>query len=276
VRRRRSRPLGTTCSSQPIALPHCCSVISAITSRRVISRPLLVQGSSPADGRSHELRTSPALLLLSGRRSLSSLADSRASESPPTAGACTDPANGRPFERSKQQSRRRKRSVPPLRNLSTLTRRTQTSAFTKTRAPRQPDRPDGGLPLRAGGRVKRQRRSRGRVGDSGSVRRRPGSAEFVLKGGPEAAQFDYAIVSLVAGGAERGGVRHEALRLVRLPRCRDRGPRCPACPGAASSTASDVFDDHPPPQCMPVRAGVAGAGAVWMAMPMTDRSLVFW
>ena len=54
----------------------------------------------------------------------------RASESPPTAGACTDPANGRPVERSKQQSRRRRRSVPPLRNLSTLTRRTQTSAFT--------------------------------------------------------------------------------------------------------------------------------------------------
>jgi hypothetical protein len=57
---------------------------------------------------------------------------SRASESPPTAGACTGPANGRPVERSKQQSRRRWRSVPPLRNLSTLTRRTQTSAFTNT------------------------------------------------------------------------------------------------------------------------------------------------
>ena len=38
---------------------------------------LLVQGSSPAGRRSHELRTSPALLLFSGRRSLTSLADSR-------------------------------------------------------------------------------------------------------------------------------------------------------------------------------------------------------
>jgi hypothetical protein len=43
---------------------------------------------------------------------ISPLALSRASESPPTAGACTGPANGRPFERSKQQSRRRRRSVP--------------------------------------------------------------------------------------------------------------------------------------------------------------------
>jgi hypothetical protein len=130
----RPRPnrFGQRAAACPTALPHCCSDVSAITSRRVISRPLLVQGSSPADGRSHELRTSPALLLLSGRRSLSSLADSRASESPPTAGARMGPANGRPFERSKQQSRRRRRSVPPLRNLSTLTRRTQTSAFTKT------------------------------------------------------------------------------------------------------------------------------------------------
>jgi hypothetical protein len=39
--------------------------------------PVLVQGSSPADGRSYALRTSPALLLFSGRRSLTSLADSR-------------------------------------------------------------------------------------------------------------------------------------------------------------------------------------------------------
>jgi integrase len=37
----------------------------------------LVQGGSPAGRRSHELRTSPALLLLSGWRSLWSLADSR-------------------------------------------------------------------------------------------------------------------------------------------------------------------------------------------------------
>jgi hypothetical protein len=41
--------------------------------------PLLVQGSSPAGRRSHELRASPALLLFSGRRSLTSLADSRES-----------------------------------------------------------------------------------------------------------------------------------------------------------------------------------------------------
>ena len=43
---------------------------------------VLVQGSSPAGRRSHELRTSSALLF-SGRRSLTSLADSRASERAP-------------------------------------------------------------------------------------------------------------------------------------------------------------------------------------------------
>jgi hypothetical protein len=101
------------------------SVASTPASKAAVSPlatrlPVLVQGSSPADGRSHELRTSPALLLLSGRRSLSSLADSHASESPPTAGACTDPANGRPVERSKQQSRRRRRSVPHRNDRGTL------------------------------------------------------------------------------------------------------------------------------------------------------------
>jgi hypothetical protein len=60
------------------------------------------------------------LVLLSGRAARPSLVQSRASESPPTAGACAGPANGRPVERSKQQSRRRRRSVPHRNDLGTL------------------------------------------------------------------------------------------------------------------------------------------------------------
>ena len=61
--------------------------------------PLLVQGSSPADGRSHELRTSPALLL-SGWRSLCSLADSR---------------GGGSGDRRPREARRSPKARPPLR-----------------------------------------------------------------------------------------------------------------------------------------------------------------
>ena len=55
----------------------CRSAENAVTSLAPTRRLSLVQGSSPADGRSYALRTSPALLLFSGRRSLTSLADSR-------------------------------------------------------------------------------------------------------------------------------------------------------------------------------------------------------
>jgi hypothetical protein len=61
----------------------------------------------------------------------------RASESPPTAGACTDPANGRPFEQSKQQSRRRRRSVPHRNELGHLACANHTSALSSRQSRRR-------------------------------------------------------------------------------------------------------------------------------------------
>jgi hypothetical protein len=90
-----------------------------------------------------------------------SLALPRASESPPTAGACTDPANGRPFERSKQQSRRRRRSVPHRNELGHLACANHTSAL----SPKQP-------PAR---RYRfRPRRAQSRSPDTGRAGRRRG------------------------------------------------------------------------------------------------------
>jgi hypothetical protein len=62
----------------------------AAVSARGARLVLLVHGSSPADGRSYALRTSPALLLFSDRRSLTSLADSRARSERSGVAASTD------------------------------------------------------------------------------------------------------------------------------------------------------------------------------------------
>ena len=78
-------------------------------------------------------RVLPALISKQQRR-FRPLLLSRASESPPTAGACTDPANGRPFERSKQQSRRRRRSVPHRNELGHLACANHTSALSPFRS----------------------------------------------------------------------------------------------------------------------------------------------
>jgi hypothetical protein len=66
-----------------IASADCPFADRPAVSRMVIALLLLVQGSSPAGRRSHELRTSSALLLFSGRRSLRSLADSREGSTQP-------------------------------------------------------------------------------------------------------------------------------------------------------------------------------------------------
>jgi hypothetical protein len=115
---------------------------------RSISRPLLrspqrvatvLSGSvrKPPTGRAATVPMErPATAAYASRRRRFSLPQSRASESPPTAGACTGPANGRPVERSKQQSRRRWRSVPRLRRSGSSRALPLTSAITNQR-PRQ-------------------------------------------------------------------------------------------------------------------------------------------